>query len=134
MGAHGTLDDALANVASFASASIASSSLSDRTTNKHRSNNKHKKAKDKAKDKKDTHKKHKKHKHSSASGSSFDDEVKELDLDTQLAKGREAARITRRILLQYPDMRADLRQVDIETAAVCAQHLWLQSAQPLPSF
>lgn len=116
MGAHGTLEEALANVASFATASQAKSSSSKHSSSKsskHKSQKKHKKSKDKSKDKKSSHKKHKKRGGESSSEDSSSDEGQQPDLNTQLAKGREAARITRRILSEYPDTRADLREVSI---------------------
>lgn len=121
MGAHGTLEEALASVASFATASQASKSSkhsSSKPVSKHKSHRKHKKSKDKSKDKKALHKKHKKATHNSSSSGSSDDEAHQVDLSTQLAKGREAARVTRQILTEYPDMRADLREVLIVPAAV----------------
>ena len=121
MGAHGTLDEALANVASFASASHSSRSSTDKHPgSKHKSHKKHKKSKDKAKDKKGTHKKRKRSKHSSTDDSS-DDETQHVDLETQLAKGREAVRIARRILAEYSEMRGDLREVAAseQSAARC---------------
>jgi len=116
MGAHGTCEEALANVASFASASQASKSSSKHSSSKsskHKSHKKHKKSKDKAKDKKGTHNKHKKASHSSSSEDSSDGEGHPVDLTTQLAHGRQAARVTRRILAEYPDMRGDLREVSV---------------------
>ncbi|DBB10067.1 TPA: hypothetical protein ACH3X3_001657 [Trebouxia sp. C0006] len=116
MGAHGTLEEALANVASFATASQASKSSgskhSSSKTSKHKSHKKHKKSKDRSKDiskdKKASHKKRKKS--SSSSDESSGNDAQHIDLSTQLAKGREAARVTRRILTDYSDMRADLRE------------------------
>ena len=116
MGAHGTLEEALANVASFATASQAKSSSSKHSSSKsskHKTQKKHKKSKDKSKDKKSSDKKHKKKGEESSSVDSSSDEGQPPDLNTQLAKGREAARITRRILSVYPDMRADLREVSV---------------------
>ena len=113
MGAHGTLEEALANVASFATASQSKSSghkHSSSKSSKHKTQKKHKKSKDKSKDKKGSHKKRKKNDESSPEDSSSDG-GQHPDLYTQLAKGREAARLTRRILSEYPDMRADLREV-----------------------
>lgn len=121
MGAHGTLEEALANVASFATASQVSKSSGSKhlssKSSKHKTHKKHKKSKDKSKEKKGTHKKHRKIDQGSSSEGSSDDEGHPLDLNTQLARGREAARITRRILTEYPDMRADLRQVAAWTTA-----------------
>ena len=122
MGAHGTLEEALANVASFATASQASKSSgskhSSSKSSKHKSHKKHKKSKDRSKDiskdKKASHKKRKKS--SSSSDESSGDDAQHIDLSTQLAKGREAARVTRRILTDYSDMRADLREVLVLTA------------------
>ena len=113
MGAHGTLEEALANVASFATASQArtSSSKHSSKSSKHKTQKKHKKSKDKSKDKKGSHKKHKKRPEASSSADNSSDDGQQPDLNTQLAKGREAARIIRRILCEYPDMRADLREV-----------------------
>lgn len=113
MGAHGTLEEALANVASFATASQAkdpSSKHSSSRSSKHKTQKKHKKSKDKSKDRKGSHKKHKKKLEESSSEDSSSDEH-QPDLSTQVARGREAVRITRRILSEYPDMRADLREV-----------------------
>ena len=115
MGAHGTLEEALANVASFATANQAKSSSSKHSSSKsskHKTQKKHRKSKDKSKDK-SSHKKHKKKVEESSSGDSSSDEGQAPDLNTQLAKDREAARITRRILSEYPDMRADLREVSL---------------------
>ncbi|KAL0031255.1 hypothetical protein WJX77_011655 [Trebouxia sp. C0004] len=90
MGAHGTLEEALANVASFATASQASkasgSKHSGSKSSKHKSHKKHKKSKDRSKD---------------------------ISKDTKAShqKRREAARVTRRILTEYSDMRADLREL-----------------------
>ncbi|KAA6418637.1 MAG: hypothetical protein FRX49_11462 [Trebouxia sp. A1-2] len=117
MGAHGTLEEALANVASFATASQASKSSgskhSSSKSSKHKSHKKHKKSqdgsKDSSKNKKASHKKRKKA--SSSSDESSGDDAQHIDLPTQLAKGREAARVTRRILTEYSDMRADLREL-----------------------
>jgi hypothetical protein len=128
MGAHGTLEEALANVASFATASQASKSSGSKHSSskisKHKSHKKHKKSKDRSKDiskdKKASHKKHKKA--SSSSDESSDDAAQHIDLSTQLAKGREAARVTRRILTNYSDMRADLREVLVLTATYKTAH------------
>lgn len=113
MGAHGTLEEALTNVASFATASQAGSSghkHSSSKSSKHKTQKKHKKSKDKSKDKKALHKKRKRTADVSSPEDSSSDEGQRPDLNTQLAKGREAARLTRRILSEYPDMRADLRE------------------------
>lgn len=113
MGAHGTLEEALANVASFATASQARSpghKHSSSKSSKHKTQKKHKKSKEKSKDKKASHKKRKRAADESPEDSS-NDEGQQPDLSTQLAKGREAARITRHILSEYPHMRGDLREV-----------------------
>ena len=114
MGAHGTLEEALNNVASFRSASRTDHDVASRSSksSKHKSHKKHKKSKEKIKDKKDGSKRHKKQKRSSSpSSSEEDDSEAPVDLQTQLAKGREAVRITRSILFAHPDMRSDLREV-----------------------
>ena len=46
------------------------------------------------------------------------------DLSTQLARGREAVRITRRILSEYPDMRADLREVSF--LVMLHKYVWVE--------
>lgn len=127
MGAHGTLEEALANVASFATASQAkdsSSKHSSSRSSKHKTQKKHKKSKDKSKDKKGSHKKHKKKVQQSSSEDSSSDEGQQPDLSTQLARGREAVRITRRILSEYPDMRADLREVS--SLVMLHPYVWLE--------
>ncbi len=121
MGAHGTLEEALANVASFATASQASKSSgskhSSSKSSKHKSHKKHKKSRDRSKDSsKDKKASHKKRKKAGSSSDESSDDAQHIDLSTQLAKGREAARVTRRILTEYSDMRADLREVLVLTA------------------
>ena len=114
MGAHGTLEQALASVASFNTASQASKSSSSKhsssKSSKHKAQKKHRKHKDKSKDRKGSRRKHARSGRASSSDDSSDEE-QQVDLNTQLNKGREAARLTRRILSEYPDMRADLREV-----------------------
>lgn len=115
MGAHGTLEEALNNVANFRSASRTDQSVASKSSgksSKHTSHKKRKKSKDKIKEKKEKSKKHKKQRRSSSPSSSEEDDVDlPADLQTQLAKGRESARLTRGILAAYPDMRSDLRKV-----------------------
>lgn len=114
MGAHGTLEQALNNVASFRDASSTDRDVASKgssRSSKHKSHKKHKKSKDKGKDKKDGSKKHKRPKDISSSDSEDNIHGPGLDLQTQLAKGREAVRVTRFILAKYPEMRSDLRQV-----------------------
>lgn len=118
MGAHGTLEQALSNVASFRDASSTDRDIASKGSSKsgkHKSHKKHKKSKDKSKDKKDGSKKHKKSKHSSSSDSEEDAQTPALSQQAQLAKGREAVRVTRFILATYPEMRSDLRQVQWKT-------------------
>lgn len=113
MGAHGTLEQALGNVASFRDACNAdrdSLSKGSSKSSKHKSHKKHKKSKEKSQDKKDGSKKHKRSKHSSSSDSD-DNPAHVMDRQTELAKGREAVRITRFILAKHPEMRSDLREV-----------------------
>ena len=114
MGAHGTLEQALNNVASFRDASSTDRDVASKgssKSSKHKSHKKHKKSKDKGKDRKDGSKKHKRPKDISSSDSEDNVHGPGLDLQTQLAKGREAVRVTRFILATYPEMRSDLRQV-----------------------
>ena len=114
MGAHGTLEQALSNVASFRDASSTDRDVASKgssKSSKHKSHKKHKKAKDKGKDRKDASKKHKRSKDNSSSDSEDNFHGPGVDLQTQLAKGREAVRVTRFILAKYPEMRSDLRQV-----------------------
>lgn len=124
MGAHGTLEEALANVASFATASQAKDSSSKHSSSRSSKHKTHKKSKDKSKDKKGSHKKHKKKVQQSSSEDSSSDEGQQPDLSTQLARGREAVRITRRILSEYPDMRADLREVS--SLVMLHPYVWLE--------
>lgn len=110
MGAHGTLEEALSNVASFRDASNGDQKPASSKSSKHKSHKKHKKSTDKAKDKKDQKKKHRRSKHSSSSDSD-EHTIPAISRQTELAKGREAVRITRFILANYPEMRSDLREV-----------------------
>lgn len=110
MGAHGTLEEALSNVANFRDASNGDQKPASSKSSKHKSHKKHKKSTDKAKDRKDQKKKHRRSKHSS-SPDSDEHLIPAISRQTELAKGREAVRITRFILANYPEMRSDLREV-----------------------
>ena len=129
MGAHGTLDQALAGVASFAGASPEEEARllrrERKKAKKHKSSGKdteadgHKRSRGKDKALKDKAKHHKgkdkrerrKHEASSdddAASSSGDDAG---SLQEQLARGRAAARLVRRMLSERPELKTDLREV-----------------------
>ena len=129
MGAHGTLDQALAGVADFAGASPEEEARllrrERKKAKKHRASSKDAEAegpkrsrgKDKAvNDKAKRHKgkdkrERRKHEASSddyAASSSGDDAG---SLQEQLARGRAAARLVREMLSERPELKADLREV-----------------------
>ncbi len=117
MGAHGTCEEALANVSAFRDAA---NQLDNPPPEKRHKSSKRKR-KDKSKDKhRKKHKKSSKHKRfkhtaasSSSSGSSSDDNREDAPLSTteQLARGKQACETLRHILIEYPAARAELREV-----------------------
>lgn len=112
MGAHGTLEQALANVSAFRDAVDHLDAPPDK---QHKSSKR--KRKDKSKDK--HRKKHKKSKHkrkhasSDSSSSGSDDEV--LTTAELLTRGKQACETLRSILVAYPSARPELREVRTST-------------------
>lgn len=111
MGAHGTLEQALANVSAFRDAADQLDAPPDKP---HKSSKR--KRKDKSKDKhrkKRKKSKHKKSKHASSDSSSSSDGSDQETLTTSelLSRGKQACETLRTILVIYPNARSELREV-----------------------
>lgn len=127
MGAHGTLEEALANVSAFRDAA---DQLDNPPAEKRHKSSKRKrkerKSKDKSKDKqRKKHKKSSKHKRSkrgaassssSSSSSGHSDDDAPLSTAEQLERGKQACETLRHILIVYPAARAELREVPVGDA------------------
>ena len=121
MGAFGTAEEALKNVAAFRAASAPKKSKQKSTKQSKVGNSekesKHKKHKSR-KRKEDSSSKDKKrpHKRARVSSSSDGDESGSSDTDAevpshvQLERGRRAAQVTRHLLHHFPAVRQDLRE------------------------
>lgn len=107
MGAHGTLEDALRNVAEFHS-SKSDVSARGSGAGKHKSGKKDKSKSDKHSKSKKQKKAKKKHARSDRSSS---ESPEAESLEEQLARGRQAVRSTREFLSKHPDVKQDFREV-----------------------
>lgn len=110
MGAHGTLEQALANVSAFHDAADQLDSPPDKP---HKSSKRKRKDKSKDKHRKKSKKSKHKRKHASSDSSSSDDGSDDEALTTSelLARGKQACETLRGILIAYPSARAELREV-----------------------
>lgn len=112
MGAHGTLDDALRNVAAFSSfaADPAAKEQHLRVEKRKKEKKKKSKSEKRSKNKKESKSKKSKKRHSTTDSSSSD--LSDVDtLEQQLARGREAVRLTRELLMRHPGLKQDIREV-----------------------
>lgn len=120
MGAHGTVDMALANIAAFnqAAAQQALQARKDKkAAAKAEAEGKRKRSKSKDKDKKHKHRKSAKRRRTSSSGSSSDSEAAPVSASEQLARSQGAVRTLREILAKHNGIRKDLREVGLCDAA-----------------
>ena len=114
MGAHGTVDMALANIAAFnqAAAQQALKARKDRkAAAKAEAEGKRKRSKSKDKEKRHKHKKSAKRRRSSSSDSGSDSEAGPVSASEQLARSQSAVRTLREILAKHSGIRKDLREV-----------------------
>ena len=102
MGAHGTCDDALSNIAAF-NAAAAQKARHDRRASK-------KAAKEKSK----KHKQKKSGKRKRGDSSSSDSDQGPISANEQIARSQSAVRALREILEKHQDVRKDLRLVGLQ--------------------
>jgi hypothetical protein len=117
MGAHGTCEEALRNVAAFHTASVEDDRNKSRSGKKSKDKDKKKKKKNSKSDKHGKQKKDVKQQRSKKQKSSSGDESSSeggSDVETreqELERGRAAVRVTRDIMSRYPEVKQDLREV-----------------------